>query len=167
MGKCNRSRIKLTRLSGVNTDLFTGSINYVPLSQRFCQQGSPAFWEVPVTVAEHGGKVYGNNTVAVLDTGAPVAWVPQDLFKSVYGNLTGAQEITGQNEQTPHYLFPCSSSSQLTDITFTIGGGKYAIPGEAMSSFDHNEGSTPMCSSLLVPYQRSANPSSAPPGSIP
>jgi hypothetical protein len=119
--------------------------------------GPPAFWEVPVTGAEHGGKVYGNNTVAVLDTGAPVAWVPPGPLQSGVWQSYGRAGDQGQDGQTPHYLFPCSSASQLTDITFTIGGGKYAIPGEAMSSFDHNEGSTPMCSSLLVPYQRSAN----------
>ncbi|WOO84487.1 Pregnancy-associated glycoprotein [Vanrija pseudolonga] len=154
-------------LGGVNTDLFTGNINYVPLSQRFYRQGQPGFWEVAVTGAEHGGKVFGNNTVAVLDTGSPVSWVPQDLFTAVYSGLTGVQQIKDQDGQAPHYLFPCSSASQLTDITFAVGGEKYTIPGTALSSYDHDDGSTAMCSSLLVPNQQQPSPSGAPPGSTP
>ncbi|WOO84486.1 Gastricsin [Vanrija pseudolonga] len=119
-------------LGGVNTNLFTGDINYLPLSDKWLKirNGTHLFWDFAIDVVEYGGKQYrstnGNGTTGVVHTVATQSLVPRELWNDIYTKLPGVQLINNSGPQE-YYAFPCNSSSQLSPLDFTMGGKNYSI----------------------------------------
>ncbi|WOO84485.1 Pepsin A [Vanrija pseudolonga] len=118
-------------LGGLNTDLFVGEINYIPLSRSTVRNNSHFFWEIPLDHAEYGGRQFSMSTVAIVDTGNPFSTVPADLFRAIYGSLPGA--VLSKTDEG-RYTFPCSSAdAQLRPLTVTLNGLQYTIPPEDLA----------------------------------
>ncbi|KAL1406911.1 hypothetical protein Q8F55_006323 [Vanrija albida] len=123
-------------LGGVNSALFTGEIDYVPLSTRFAENGAPTFWEITVDAADYGGKQYGNDTgngtIASVDAVSTSSSVPDKLFHDVYSNISDARLVEASGDTPQYYTFPCASSGQVKPLTLTLGGKEIVIPAEAL-----------------------------------
>ncbi|KAL1406909.1 hypothetical protein Q8F55_006321 [Vanrija albida] len=117
-------------LGGVNTALFTGDINYIPLSNASYLNGVPYDWGVMLDRAEYGGKEFAVNTPAVVDTGGPTSLVPPEVYQAVYGDIPGAEAYT---TPVPYVAFPCDT--KLAPLTLTLGGVQYTIPGEELAIY--------------------------------
>lgn len=121
----------LIRTRGLNTDLFVGEIDYIPLSRATVRNNSHFFWEIPLDHAEYGGHQFGMNTIAIVDTGNPFSTVPADLFRAIYGSLPGAVLSTTHEGR---YSFPCRAAIPLLrPLTVTLNGLQYTIPAEDLA----------------------------------
>lgn len=121
----------------MNSDLFTGEINYLPVSNKWINiyNGTHFYWDFSIDVVEYGGKQYrstdGNGTTGLIATFATQSVVPLELFNDIYLKLPGVQLVNTSNAPA-YYAFPCNVSSQIGPLDFTMGGKKYSIPPSAL-----------------------------------
>ncbi|KAL1406910.1 hypothetical protein Q8F55_006322 [Vanrija albida] len=137
-------------LGGINTELFVGDIDYIPMSNRTYRNNAPFFWEIPVDGAEYGGQTFAARSVAIVDTGNPFTSVPSSVFQAVYANLPGAQLTRSEGSR---YAFPCRSASQLQPLTITLNRRQYTIPAVDLYIVASASGTT--CYSSLDPVEDS------------
>ncbi|WOO84483.1 Pregnancy-associated glycoprotein 2 [Vanrija pseudolonga] len=125
-------------LGGVNTKLFTGDINYVPLSKRASPNVTVREWGIDVDGVEIGSNQFPGGTYALIDTGAPVSYVHQDVYKAVYANVSGLKHYLSRSGYA-YDLFPCASMAGLPPLVLTLGGVQYSIPSEDLAIYVGNQ----------------------------
>lgn len=108
-------------LGGVDESLYTGEINYMPLTKK-------AYWEVRMdgmTVGGDSGMVCNGGCQAVLDTGTSLIVGPKDQVNAI-NKAIGAtiMPITGEG------MIDCAKIPELPTIEFQLGGKTYALSGE-------------------------------------
>ncbi|KAM4796923.1 gastricsin-like [Rhinophrynus dorsalis] len=106
---------------GVDTNLYSGQINWAPVTQEL-------YWQVAIDAFSINGQATGwcsQGCQAMVDTGTSLLTVPQQYMGTLLQYL-GAQE--GQNGG---YYVNCNNVQNLPPISFTINGVQYPIPPSA------------------------------------
>ncbi|GAA5895886.1 hypothetical protein JCM5296_006693 [Sporobolomyces johnsonii] len=105
-------------IGGLNTSLYTGSINWVDIVQ-------PAgYWAIPLGGVSVGGTELGiTSDQTVIDTGTTLIGVPTSTAETIYAQISNSQAIN-LDGVSGYYAFPCS---QDVDVALTFGNVSYAI----------------------------------------
>ncbi|KAH9452652.1 hypothetical protein Pst134EA_015483 [Puccinia striiformis f. sp. tritici] len=107
-------------LGGVEKSLYTGDINYIPLS-------SSSHWQIPIDGLKFNGASVDNSQSdkVLIDSGTSLIGIPAPLVHAIYKQVPDA--IAGKGSYKGYYHFPCETSPQLSMI---FGGVEYAISTE-------------------------------------
>jgi len=108
-------------LGGVDETLYTGEINYLPITRE-------GYWQVKMdgmTVAGDSNMACVGGCQAILDTGTSLIVGPKAQIEAI-NKAIGAQiiPITGQA------IIDCNKISELPVISFNLGGKQYDLTGE-------------------------------------
>jgi hypothetical protein len=88
-------------LGEVNTDRFTGDLNYID-----CVDNDTGFWEVPLEDAGVDGQTVGlSGRTAIMDTGTSYILMPEDDALAIH------QKIQGYKQEGETFFVPCDSAS--------------------------------------------------------
>lgn len=110
-------------IGGVNSTLYSGNINYIPLTD------AGSYWLIPMTDLKVGGTSTGiSYPSVVIDTGTSLIGMPQSAVTAIYARIPGSAPFQSQGL----YEYPCATNVQLS---FTFGGIDYP-----MQSSDFNNG---------------------------
>uniref|UniRef100_A0A8C3MSM7 cathepsin E n=1 Tax=Geospiza parvula TaxID=87175 RepID=A0A8C3MSM7_GEOPR len=106
---------------GYDTSRFTGTLNWVPVTQQ-------GYWQIHIQL---GGTATfcANGCQAIVDTGTSLIVGPTKEIKKLQ-NLIGAPPALFQ------YAVECSNLSVMPDLTFTINGLPYTLSAQAYTLVD-------------------------------
>ncbi|XP_062134938.1 lysosomal aspartic protease-like [Drosophila sulfurigaster albostrigata] len=122
-------------LGGIDYQLFSGNLTYVPVSQ-------PGYWQFEMISAVMGGYVVCYNCQAIADTGTSLLACPGSSY-STLNQLIGGQLIDGD------YYVDCSTIDTLPVLSFNLGGTIFELPASAyISTF--SEGNATFCMSSFT-----------------
>ncbi|XP_062365405.1 cathepsin E isoform X1 [Cinclus cinclus] len=104
---------------GFDSSRFTGTLNWVPVTQQ-------GYWQIQLDNIQLGGTVTfcANGCQAIVDTGTSLIAGPTKEVKELQ-NLIGAVSVDGE------YAVECSNLSVMPDLTFTINGLPYTLSAQA------------------------------------
>ncbi|PLW07514.1 hypothetical protein PCANC_23522 [Puccinia coronata f. sp. avenae] len=104
-------------LGDAEKSLYTGSINFVPLSSR-------TSWQIPIDGLKLNGAVVDDSQSdnVLIDSGTSLIGIPSHLVRAVYQKVPGA--IAGKGSYKGYYHFPCDANPNLSMV---FGGVEYAI----------------------------------------
>lgn len=107
-------------LGGVEKSLYTGDINFIPLS-------SDAYWQIPIDALKLNGVVIENSQSdrVMIDSGTSLIGLPSQLVKAIYKQVPGAVAASGAYKG--YYHFPCDTNVQLRMV---FGGIEYPISSD-------------------------------------
>ncbi|KAI0780262.1 aspartic peptidase domain-containing protein [Fomes fomentarius] len=115
-------------LGGTNSSLFTGDIEFLPLTQT----SPPKFWLLEMTSITVQGKSVsiptGDDALSAIDTGTTLIGGPSDAVNAIYGAIDGAQPLGGSMEG--FWAFPCDTEVQ---ISIAFGGKSWPISDADMN----------------------------------
>jgi len=101
---------------GVDSNYYTGSFNYVPLSHA-------TYWEIEMSDVTLNGESMTDVTKAIVDSGTSIITGPSDDIAAL-AEAVGATELGTTGE----YLMNCRGNHP--SITFTIDGNDYTLTAE-------------------------------------
>ncbi|KAG0377672.1 hypothetical protein BGX24_005674 [Mortierella sp. AD032] len=105
---------------GVDPSLYTGSINYVPVT-------SDTHWQVAVDKVLYDSKPLDMpraSTYAIVDTGSSYIILPDDLAEAIHRKIPKST----YNKEVG-WMFPCTVAKlRSTLLSFVLGGQKYSVP---------------------------------------
>lgn len=105
---------------GINQDHYSGSINYVPLTNE-------TYWQIAIDGISSGESLSidcSTGCKGIIDTGTSLIAGPSELIEQIQAKI-GAERIIGGQ-----YVVPCDGIDSLPDVTFTIGGNTYTLSGK-------------------------------------
>ncbi|KAI0823420.1 acid protease [Trametes gibbosa] len=124
-------------LGGTNSTLFTGDIEFIPLSNA----AAPTFWMLTMTGATVQGKSVsipsGDAALSAIDTGTTLIGGPTSAVTAIYNAIPGAIPVPSMQG---FWQFPCSTDVQ---VSFAFGGKSWPV-----SAADMNLG--PISSTMCV-----------------
>uniref|UniRef100_A0A3Q4HJ46 pepsin A n=1 Tax=Neolamprologus brichardi TaxID=32507 RepID=A0A3Q4HJ46_NEOBR len=124
----NNQRGSEVTFGGVDTNHYSGSITWIPLSNElYCQ----------ITV----GSVCGNGQAvacndgcqAIVDTGTSMIVGPQSDIDNINAWL-------GASSQNGEYIVNCNNIGQMPDVTFNINGNQFTLPISCITGFSATGG---------------------------
>ncbi|KAJ3151454.1 Vacuolar protease A [Geranomyces variabilis] len=126
----NGAKGKIT-FGAAGKDQDSASAVRIPLSQ-LSQPISDVMWTVNITGAAYGAVSSGLNTVAILDTGTSLTFLPDPVVHAI-GMATGGKVIPAPRgvsaAQWPAvYSFDCSAAKTNKDLILTINNQTLSIP---------------------------------------
>uniref|UniRef100_A0A669BEU0 Renin n=1 Tax=Oreochromis niloticus TaxID=8128 RepID=A0A669BEU0_ORENI len=105
----NNQRGSVVTFGGVDTNHYSGSITWIPLSNEL-------YWQITVdSVSGNGG------CQAVVDTGTSMIVGPQSDIDNINSWL-------GASRQNGEYIVNCNNIGQMPDVTFNINGQQFTLP---------------------------------------
>ncbi|NXO11127.1 CATE protein, partial [Oriolus oriolus] len=115
---------------GFDTSRFTGTLNWVPVTQR-------GYWQIQLDNIQLDGTVTfcANGCQAIVDTGTSLIVGPTKEIKELQ-NLIGAVSVDGE------YAVECSNLDAMPDLTFTISGLPYTLSAQAYTLVEDGDGAT-------------------------
>ncbi|NXR38495.1 CATE protein, partial [Zosterops hypoxanthus] len=115
---------------GFDTSHFTGTLNWVPVTQQ-------GYWQIQLDNIQLGGTVTfcANGCQAIVDTGTSLIAGPTKDIKKLQ-NLIGAVSVDGE------YAVECSNLDVMPDLTFTINGLPYTLSAQAYTLVESGDGVT-------------------------
>uniref|UniRef100_A0A8C3XGF4 cathepsin E n=1 Tax=Cyanoderma ruficeps TaxID=181631 RepID=A0A8C3XGF4_9PASS len=115
---------------GFDTSRFTGTLNWVPVTQQ-------GYWQIQLDNIQLGGTVTfcANGCQAIVDTGTSLIAGPTKDIKELQ-NLIGAVSVDGEVRAR------CSSLDVMPDLTFTINGLPYTLSAQAYTLVESGDGIT-------------------------
>ncbi|KAM0793341.1 hypothetical protein ACM66B_000796 [Microbotryomycetes sp. NB124-2] len=103
----------LMTLGGINSSLFHGDINWIPLTSR-------SYWEIPIESLSIGGvPIELELRPVAIDTGTSLIGVPAEAARSIYARIPGSRQHT-----ETFYTFPCDTA---VDLSLTFDGQTYPV----------------------------------------
>ncbi|NWI57896.1 CATE protein, partial [Calyptomena viridis] len=113
---------------GFDTSRFTGTLNWVPVTQQ-------GYWQIQLDNIQLGGTVAFcvNGCQAIVDTGTSLISGPSKEVKELQ-NYIGAVSVDGE------YAVECSNLNVMPDITFTINGLPYTLNAQAYTLMEDSDG---------------------------
>ncbi|NXN19148.1 CATE protein, partial [Indicator maculatus] len=113
---------------GFDSSHFTGSLNWVPVTQQ-------GYWQIQLDNVQVGGTVAfcANGCQAIVDTGTSLLTGPTKDIKLLQSYI-GATAVDGE------YTVECSNLSVMPDVTFTINGLPYTLNAQAYTLVDSADG---------------------------
>lgn len=104
-------------LGGTNTNLYSGSITYTPVTKQ-------GYWQVALQgVSVNGASVSSSATPSIIDTGTTLVVAPTAQAKALYKAIPGSKDAS-KTIGDGFYTFPCSSSQT---VSLTFGGKAFSI----------------------------------------
>ncbi|KAG9310434.1 Asp-domain-containing protein [Chiua virens] len=124
-------------IGGSNSDLYTGSFTYVPVTQQ-------GYWQVTMDNVQSNGQTPLSNVDAIIDTGTTLIVGTTSDVSTLYSAIggTAAPSSVGQG----FYTFPCSS---FPTIDLTFGGNSFPIAASALNLGPVSSGSSDCVSGLV------------------
>ncbi|KAG0143973.1 hypothetical protein CROQUDRAFT_65522 [Cronartium quercuum f. sp. fusiforme G11] len=119
-------------LGGVESSLFSGDINYVPLTNN-------SMWQIGIDGVSIGKQLIpnsGSNKVLV-DSGTSLIGVPSSVAASVYSQIPNSKPGTGKYEG--YYSCPCDTDPQFAMV---FGGVSYLVSAKSFMIQSVKEDST-------------------------
>jgi len=124
-------------VSGTDTSLYTGDINYINLGDGGAQFGFA--WIIPVDAISVSGQTIDlSSNQAIIDSGTTFIYGPQSQIEQYYSTIPGAQALTGDNEGL--YTVPCDAKNLGVSLTF--GGVSYPIQDVDLVKVASDDGQT-------------------------
>ncbi|KAM7032687.1 cathepsin E [Acridotheres tristis] len=119
---------------GFDSSHFTGTLNWVPVTQQ-------GYWQIQLDNIQLAGTVTfcASGCQAIVDTGTSLIAGPTKEVKELQ-NLIGAVSVDGE------YAVECSSLSAMPDLTFTINGLPYTLSAQAYILVEY-DGDMAFCTS--------------------
>ncbi|NXS13707.1 CATE protein, partial [Neodrepanis coruscans] len=113
---------------GFDTSRFTGTLNWVPVTQQ-------GYWQIQLDNIQLGGTVTfcANGCQAIVDTGTSLIAGPKKEVKELQ-NYIGATAVDGE------YVVECSNLNMMPDVTFTINGLPYTLNAQAYTLMENSDG---------------------------
>ncbi|NXE01482.1 CATE protein, partial [Chaetorhynchus papuensis] len=113
---------------GFDTSRFTGTLNWVPVTQQ-------GYWQIQLDHIQLGGTVTfcADGCQAIVDTGTSLIVGPTKDIKELQ-NLIGAVSVDGE------YAVECSNLDAMPDLTFTINGLPYTLSAQAYTLVEYGDG---------------------------
>ncbi|KAK4050499.1 ribosomal 40S subunit protein S18B [Microbotryomycetes sp. JL221] len=103
----------LMTLGGVNSTLFEGEINWIPLK-------SQSYWQIDLeAVSISGSSIDLELGPVAIDTGTSLIGVPEEAAERIYAQISGSRRHT-----EAYYTFPCDAT---VDFSLTFGGQTYSV----------------------------------------
>ncbi|KAI0358629.1 acid protease [Trametes cingulata] len=116
-------------LGGTNSSLFTGDIEFIPLTTT--GSNTPTFWMLEMTGATVQGKSIavptGNSALSAIDTGTTLVGGPTEGVEAIYNAIPGSQRVP---DMEGFFQYPCSTNVQ---VTFAFGGKSWPISAADMN----------------------------------
>ncbi|KAG8008738.1 Pepsin A [Nibea albiflora] len=105
---------------GVDTNHYTGSISWIPLS-------SELYWQITVDSVTVNGQVVAcdGGCQAIVDTGTSLIVGPQSSISNINSN------VGAKSSQNGDYVVNCNDMGQMPDVTFHIHGQEFTLPASA------------------------------------
>lgn len=104
-------------LGGVDESKYTGTVTYTPITIR-------GYWQFSVSAISVGGSSFAAETKAIADTGTSLLAIPKASLTSLLATFpSGVVTPLIKGE----YTVQCSRSSELPDLSFTIGGQAFTL----------------------------------------
>ncbi|KDQ07158.1 hypothetical protein BOTBODRAFT_70522 [Botryobasidium botryosum FD-172 SS1] len=103
----------------LNSSLYTGDIDYVPLPAK-----AASYWLIPLQQVIIQGTTLGNTgtpSYAAIDTGTTLVGGPANVIAQIYSHIPGAQPAAGKLQG--YYSYPCS-----TNINIALNFGSKTWP---------------------------------------
>ncbi|NXR06353.1 CATE protein, partial [Semnornis frantzii] len=112
---------------GFDTSHFTGTLNWVPVTQQ-------GYWQIQLDNIQVGGTVAfcANGCQAIVDTGTSLLTGPTKDIKEMQSYI-GATAVDGE------YAVECSNLNVMPDVTFTINGLPYTLSAQAYTLMEFSE----------------------------
>lgn len=86
-------------VGGVNTTLFSGTMNYIPLTD------TGSYWLIPLSAVKVGGSSVGVSfSAATIDTGTSLIGMPQRAVQAIYAQIPGSAPF----QSGGLYSYPCA-----------------------------------------------------------
>lgn len=135
-------------MGGLNTSLYTGSVNYISMSSA-----DEDYWRIPVEAVTVGGTAASGvtNREAAIDTGTTLIGAPTADVAAVYAQIPNSVALTGSN--TGFYEYPCSQS---VTVALQFGGLSYAISNADFNIGQYTSNSA-MCAGALFGMDMQGN----------
>ncbi|NWY76971.1 CATE protein, partial [Erithacus rubecula] len=113
---------------GFDSSRFTGTLNWVPVTQQ-------GYWQIQLDNIQLGGTVTfcAGGCQAIVDTGTSLIAGPTKEVRELQ-NLIGAVSVDGE------YAVECSNLSVMPDLTFTINGLPYTLSAQAYTLVEYSDG---------------------------
>jgi len=103
---------------GVDKSRYTGKLTTIPLKRK-------AYWEVDFDAISYGDDTADlESTGVILDTGTSLIALPSQLAEMLNAQIGAKKSYNGQ------YTVDCNKKSSLKEVTFTLGGNKFALGPE-------------------------------------
>jgi cathepsin D len=129
--KLSDSGAELT-LGGLNPDLYTGSVTYVPVTEE-------GYWQVDMDSVNVGTKKAVTGVGAIIDSGTTLIVGDSTNVAKFYKSVPGAK-AAGASVGDGYYTFPCSSVP--SNISISFGGKKFTISPDVFNLGQVSEGSS-------------------------
>ncbi|CCA68230.1 related to cathepsin d (lysosomal aspartyl protease) [Serendipita indica DSM 11827] len=108
-------------LGGVNSSLYSGDIDFVPLPDE-----GQTYWELPLkTFSVNGATIpLANDSTsdAAIDTGTTLIGAPTAIIDQMMTHIPGS--FSGQDEYEAYFMYPCNSSVQ---VQFSFGSRLWTV----------------------------------------
>ncbi|NXN93352.1 CATE protein, partial [Rhinopomastus cyanomelas] len=117
-----------------DTSRFTGTLNWVPVTQQ-------GYWQIQVDNIQVGGTVTfcASGCQAIVDTGTSLITGPTKDIKELQSYI-GATSVDGV------FAVECGSLDAMPDVTFTINGLPYVLSAQSYTLMEYS-GSAAFCTS--------------------
>ncbi|XP_025765624.1 pepsin A-like [Oreochromis niloticus] len=118
----NNQRSSVVTFGGVDTNHYSGSITWIPLSNEL-------YWQITVDSVSGNGQVVACNggCQAIVDTGTSLIVGPQ-------GDIDNINYWLGASSQNGEYMVSCNNIGQMPDVIFNINGQQFTLPASAYIS---------------------------------
>jgi hypothetical protein len=103
---------------GIDTDLYTGDLKYVPLSNT-------TYWALELDGITVNGDSVTKSRRVIIDSGTSLLAGPTAEVAALAAKIGASKSWINPME----YTVPCSSISKLPDLVFHIGGEAYTLTG--------------------------------------
>ncbi|NWU99672.1 CATE protein, partial [Upupa epops] len=119
---------------GFDTSRFTGTLNWVPVTQQ-------GYWQIQLDNIQLAGTVTfcASGCQAIVDTGTSLITGPTKDIEELQ-NYIGATSVDGA------YAVECSNLGVMPDVTFTINGLPYTLGAQSYTLMEYGD-STAFCTS--------------------
>ncbi|KAI0368304.1 acid protease [Pilatotrama ljubarskyi] len=118
-------------LGGTNSSLFTGDVEFIPLTTAPTSSSPPTFWMLELTGATVQGKSVslptGSAALSAIDTGTTLVGGPTEGVEAIYNAIPGSQPVP---DMEGFFQYPCSTNVQ---VTLAFGGKSWPISAADMN----------------------------------
>lgn len=101
---------------GYDEEKFVGDIHWVPLSEQ-------SYWRINIDGIEMGS-YKSSSTDAIVDSGTSLITGPSRDIKAIAEHIGAKPSLTGQ------FTVDCDSVDSIPEISWTIDGTAYSVPGK-------------------------------------
>ncbi|KIP07065.1 hypothetical protein PHLGIDRAFT_513210, partial [Phlebiopsis gigantea 11061_1 CR5-6] len=103
-------------LGGTDSDLYTGSFTYAPVTTQ-------GYWQVNLDSIHVNGATPLKNVASIIDTGTTLIVANATQVKQFYAAISGSKDASSTVGEG-YYTFPCSATE---NVSLTFGGKAFSI----------------------------------------